>query len=156
VHENREASRTSARADRPGKVKYPSSGHVRFGGAGPRRNTYETTEQRSEGFRGGSGGKGADQGERRPTPHVSDTERNMRVPGAGRRAPNGAGKEAGTVQRLIAPSDRRSTTGKLLRYKAGCVPGSGRGKLAGIWNLCVRGNWYFRNCLLEVPVPSDA
>ena len=68
MHENREASRTSAQADRFGKVKYPSSGHVRFGGVGLRRITYETTEQRSEGFRGGSGGKGADQGERRPTP----------------------------------------------------------------------------------------
>jgi hypothetical protein len=47
-----------------------------------RHITYEATEQRGECFRGGGGGKGADQGELRPSPHVSDTERNTRVPGA--------------------------------------------------------------------------
>ena len=52
MHEHREASRTSAQADRSGKVKYPSSGHVRFGGVGLRHITYETTEQRSGGFLG--------------------------------------------------------------------------------------------------------
>lgn len=50
-------------------------------------------------FLGGGGGKGAEQGERRPAPHVSDTERNTRAPWVGRRATKGAGKEASVQNR---------------------------------------------------------
>ena len=41
MHENRETSRASARADRSGKVKDPSSVHVRFGGVRLRHSTDE-------------------------------------------------------------------------------------------------------------------
>ena len=49
-----------------------------------------------------------------------------------RRAPNGAGKEAGTVHGFNAPSYNRLTSGKLLRSQAESGPGSGRGKLAAV------------------------
>ena len=93
MHENRETSRASARADRRGKVKEPSSWHVRCGGVGLRHGTDEATEQRGECFRGGGGGRGADQGERRPSQRGSGTERSNRVPGVRRRASNGTSKE---------------------------------------------------------------
>ena len=113
MHENRETSRTSAQADRSGKVKYPSSGHVRFGGVGLGHSTDEATEQRGESFCGGGGGKGADQGERRLTQHVSDTARSMRVSGVRRRTPRDAGQDA-------EPASKAKRTSTLLS-KVGAV-----------------------------------
>ena len=114
MHENRETSRASARADRPGKVKEPSSWHVRCGGVGLRHSTDEATEQRGECFRGGGGGKGADQGEQRPS-HTDLTQSGATVSQGLDGVRNGTSKEAGTVHRFTAPSYDRLTTGELSR-----------------------------------------
>ena len=76
--------------------------------------------------------EGGAEGERRPTPHASDTERKRVSQGLGgvRRTAQARKQERFTA--LLHHLDGRSTTGKLLRLKAECGPGSGRGKLAGV------------------------
>ena len=126
MHENRETSLASAQADRSGKA----NNHK------PDMHTREESDcavvpvkwpnQEAKCLGGGCGGRGADQGERRRAQHEPDTERGTSVPGVRRRAPSGAGEEAGTVHSSAPPSDDRPTTGKLLRPEAERGPGNRR------------------------------
>src|SRR5229473_1037811 len=62
-----------------------------------------TRRTREGNFRGGWGGKGADEGEHRSTAHAPDTEREVHVPGVGRCAEGSKGKKAGAVHRIAPP-----------------------------------------------------
>ena len=62
----------------------PNGGRERTGEVGLRRSTGEPVEQGRATFRGGRGGKGADEGEHRSIAHVPDTERETHVPGIAR------------------------------------------------------------------------
>ena len=69
-----------ARRQAGGGRRKPYAPRVRCRGVGPGRSTCERSEQERGTVRGGSGGKGPDQGERRRAPHGPHSEADGRVP----------------------------------------------------------------------------
>src|SRR5580700_10446219 len=105
MHENREISSTPWSDDQGRSAKATNrTADMHVLEKSVCRTTCEPAEQGSATFRGGWGGKGADEGEHRSIAHAPDTDREAHVPGVGRCAEGGKGKKAGAVQRSAPPS----------------------------------------------------
>ena len=122
MHENRETSMVSAQADRSGKA----NNHKPDMNAREESDCAVVPVKRPNKEAIVSAAVVEGRAQTKENDAEPDTERGTSVSGVRRRAPSGAGEEAGTVHGSAAPSDSRVATAKLLRLEAERGTGSRR------------------------------